>query len=176
MKNMEVRAEKPEDIEAIHKINTAAFGRSQEARLVDRLRHSVTPFLSFVAVEFNQIIGHLLFTPVTIVGNCTEHLSILGLAPVAVRPDCQRQGIGTFLIQQGLAACDRLKFQAIFVLGDPAYYSRFGFVPAKARGLNCEYSVPDEAFMVLELEKNALINCTGTVQYRSEFNEPESSD
>lgn len=166
---MKVRAEKPEDIEAIHKINVAAFGRESEADLVDRLRGVASTF-SFVAVEFEQIVGHIFFSPVAIEGKCPDDLPMLGLAPVAVRPDYQRQGIGSLLIQAGLAECDRLGFKAVVVLGSPEFYSRFGFIPAQQKGLGCEYTVPSEAFRVLELETGALEGWVGTVKYRSEFN------
>jgi putative acetyltransferase len=165
---MEVRAEKPEDIEMIRRVNVAAFGRESEADLVDRLRGIASTF-SFVAVEFEQIVGHIFFSPVTIAGTCTEDLLVLGLAPVAVLPNYQRQGIGSLLIEHGLKECARLGFKAVFVLGSPKYYPRFGFIPAKMKGLGCEYSVPDEAFMVLELESGALAECDGMVKYRSEF-------
>ncbi|MEP0917270.1 N-acetyltransferase [Leptolyngbya sp. DQ-M1] len=163
---MQVRAERLEDIEAVRRINIAAFGRSGEADLVDRLR-PITPTLSLVAVASDQIVGHIFFSPVAIDNTA---LFIFGLAPVAVLPNYQRQGIGTLLIQQGLTECDRLGCKAVVVLGHPEYYSRFGFIPAKRKGLRCEYTVPDEAFMVLELESGVLDSCEGIVRYRSEFN------
>ncbi len=167
---MEVRAEKPEDIAAVRKLNIAAFGREGEANLVDRLRNSPST-LSFVAIVSNQIVGHILFSPVTING-ASDHL-FLGLAPVAVLPEYQQQGIGSLLIRHGLEQCDRLGCKAVVVLGHPEYYGRFGFIPARTKGLKCEYTVPDEAFMVMELENGTLEGCTGTVKYRSEFNDLE---
>lgn len=169
---MEVRAEKPEDIEAVRKINTAAFGRKNEADLVDQLRVLASTF-SFVAVESKTIVGHIFFSPVEIEGECATHPRILGLAPVAVLPTHQRRGIGSSLIQQSLKKCAQLGFKAVVVLGSPAYYLRFGFTPAKDKGLKCEYTVPDDAFMVLELESGALDGCLGTVKYRSEFSKCE---
>lgn len=166
----EVRLEKPEDITAIHKINTAAFGRESEANLVDRLR-GVASTLSFVAVESGHIVGHIFFSPVTIAEECPDHLLILGLAPVAVLPTYQRRGIGSLLIHYGLEACARSGCKAVVVLGSPAYYSRFGFTTARTKGLGCEYAVPDEAFMVLEVGSGTLNHCTVTVKYRPEFNE-----
>mgnify|MGYP002776996203 CR=1 FL=1 len=166
---MQVRAEKPEDIEAVRKVNIDAFGREDEANLVDRLR-DLPSTLSLVAVSSDQIVGHTFFSPVTI---DNSSLFILGLAPISVLPDYQRQGIGTMLVQQGLKECNQLSCRAVVVLGDPAYYSRFGFIPAKTKGLKCEYTVPDEAFMVLELESGALEGCNGIVKYRSEFNDLE---
>jgi putative acetyltransferase len=170
---MEIRAEQPEDIKAIRSVNVAAFGRESEADLVDQLRGVASTF-SFVAVESEQIVGYIFFSPVAIVGQCADDLRMLGLAPVAVLPANQRQGIGSLLIQHGLKECVRLGCKAVVVLGSLAYYPRFGFIPAKQKGLGCEYPVPDEAFMVLELERGALEGWVGTVKYRSEFNNLES--
>ncbi|MEG4487439.1 N-acetyltransferase [Microcoleus sp. D2_18a_B4] len=165
---MDIRTEKPEDVEAVRNINIAAFGRENEANLVDKLRGIASTF-SFVAVESDRIVGHIFFSPVVVAGKCSSNLSILGLAPVAVLPEYQRQGIGTLLIQEGLKECGRSGFQAVVVLGHPDFYPRFGFIPASRKTLKCEYDVPDEAFMVLELESGALQDCSGTVKYRSEF-------
>ncbi|MEG5038330.1 MULTISPECIES: N-acetyltransferase [unclassified Microcoleus] len=165
---MYIRTEKPEDLEAVRQVNIAAFGRENEANLVDRLRGIASTF-SFVALPSDRIVGHILFSPVVVEGKCSSNLSILGLAPVAVLPEYQRQGIGTLLIQQGLEECRRSGFQAVVVLGHPDFYSRFGFIPASRKSLKCEYDVPEEAFMVLELESGALEDCSGTVKYRSEF-------
>ncbi|MEG3968446.1 N-acetyltransferase [Microcoleus sp. T2B6] len=165
---MDIRTEKPEDVEAVRNINIAAFGRENEANLVDKLRGIASTF-SFVAVQSDRIVGHIFFSPVVVEGKCSRNLSIQGLAPVAVLPNYQRQGLGTLLIQHGLEECGRSGFHAVVVLGHPDFYPRFGFIPASRKGLGCEYDVPDEAFMVLELESGALQDCSGTVKYRSEF-------
>ena len=165
---MYIRTEKPEDLEAVRQVNIAAFGRENEANLVDRLRGIASTF-SFVAVQSDRIVGHIFFSPVVVEGKCSRNLSIVGLAPLAVLPNYQRQGIGTLLIRQGLKECARSGFNAVVVLGHPDLYSRFGFIPASRKSLKCEYDVPDEAFMVLELESGALEDCSGTVKYRSEF-------
>jgi len=165
---MDIRTEKPEDLEAVRNVNIAAFGRENEANLVDRLRGIGSTF-SWVAVQSDRIVGHLLFSLVTVEGKCSKNLSVLGLAPVAVLPNYQRQGIGTRMIREGLKECGRSGFQAVVVLGHPHFYSRFGFIPASRNSLRCEYDVPDEAFMVLELESGALQESSGTVKYRSEF-------
>ncbi|MEP6517125.1 GNAT family N-acetyltransferase [Microcoleus vaginatus] len=165
---MDIRTEKPEDVEAVRNINILAFGRENEANLVDRLRGIASTF-SFVAVQSDRVVGHIFFSPVLVEGKCSRNLSLLGLAPVAVLPNYQRQGIGTLLIREGLKECGRSGFQAVVVLGHPDFYSRFGFIPASRKSLGCEYDVPDEAFMVLELESGALQDCSGTVKYRSEF-------
>jgi putative acetyltransferase len=165
---MEVRAESPADIVAVRNVNILAFGREHEANLVDRLR-GIPDTFSFVAVAIDRVVGHIFFSPIEVAGVCSSNLRMLGLAPVAVLPDLQRQGIGTLLIRHGLHECVRLGYQAVVVLGSPAYYPRFGFIPAKQHGLDCEYAVPDEAFMVQELVTGALADCVGTVKYRSEF-------
>jgi putative acetyltransferase len=165
---MYIRTEKPEDVEAVRNVNIAAFGRENEANLVDRMRGIGATF-SFVAVQSDRVVGHIFFSPVVVEGKCSRNLSIQGLAPVAVLPNYQRQGIGTLLIREGLKECGRSAFQAVVVLGHPDFYSRFGFIPASRKNLGCEYDVPDEAFMVFELESGALEDCSGTVKYRSEF-------
>jgi putative acetyltransferase len=165
---MEIRAEKLEDINGIRQVITAAFGRENEADLVEQLRRVPSTF-SFVAVETEQVVGHIFFSPVEIEGECRKDLLILGLAPLAVKPDRQCQGIGSSLIQHALAVCKRSHYQAIAVLGHPTYYPRFGFVTAKQKELGCEYNVPDEVFMMLELETGALQGCRGTIKYRPEF-------
>jgi putative acetyltransferase len=169
---MEVRAEKPEDVKAIRRVNILAFGREGEADLVDHLRGLESSF-SLVAVESQKIIGYIFFCPVRIEGECVDDSHILGLAPLAVLPEYQQQGVGSLLVQHGLRECARLAFKAVVVLGSPEYYPRFGFIPAKKKRLKCEYKVPDETFMVLELESGALEGCFGTVKYRSEFNKLE---
>lgn len=170
--SIKIREEKLEDIAAVRHVNVAAFGREGEANLVDILR-GVTSTCSLVAVKYGQIVGHIFFSPVTISGVCTNNLKellVFGLAPVAVLPDYQRQGIGSLLIQYGLKACDRLGGSAVVVLGSPEYYQRFGFRPAREKGLGCEYPVPDEVFMALEIKRGALDGRVGTVKYRPEFN------
>jgi putative acetyltransferase len=167
---MEIRAERPEDVKSIRAVNVAAFAQENEAIVVDRLR-GVDNTLSFVALESEQIVGHIFFSPVAIDGKCPEELMILGLAPLAVLPQYQRRGIGSLLIKHSLEKCTDLGCNAVVVLGSPAYYSRFGFISAKEKGLKCEYLVPDDVFMVLELQNGALDGCRGIVKYRLEFQE-----
>jgi putative acetyltransferase len=167
-RTLEIRAERPEDVEAVRAIHLAAFGRASEAKLVDRLR-SVASTVSCVAVQAGHIVGHIFFSPVTIGGSCPDPGLVMGLAPLAVLPDCQRQGIGTLLVRQGLADCAHLGCKAVVVLGHPNYYPRFGFIPAREKAIDCTYPVPDEVFMVLELVAGALQHCSGIVQYRPEF-------
>lgn len=166
---MEIRAETPDDFAAIRQINVTAFGRPQEADLVDALRAAPIQLLSFVAVQDGQVVGHILFSPVSIESEGAVNLNVLGLAPMAVLPDYQRQGIGSRLVQHGLQECKRLGIDAVVVLGHPKFYPRFGFIPAKQKNLRCEYDVPDEVFMVAELQPEALQGCSGTVKFRPEF-------
>jgi putative acetyltransferase len=165
---MKVRVERPEDRNAVRQINLAAFGRENEANLVDLLRH-VASIISLVAIDLDRVVGHILFSPVTIEGECQGEGLFWGLAPVAVLAEERGKGIGSLLIRRGLEECDRMGIEAIFVLGSPEYYRRFGFRAAKERGLKCEYDGSDEAFMVLELVGGALKNSIGVVKYRPEF-------
>ncbi|HSB78203.1 MAG TPA: N-acetyltransferase [Candidatus Methylomirabilis sp.] len=163
-----VRPERPEEHAPIRQVNTLAFGRPNEAALVDALRQSARPYLSLVAVEDGRIVGHIFFSPV-IIQSETGTFPIFGLAPMAVLPECQRRGIGSQLVLRGLEACARIGQTVVVVLGHPAFYPRFGFVPASRKGLYCEYAVPDEAFMVLELLPGVLQGRTGVVKYLPEF-------
>jgi putative acetyltransferase len=149
-------------------INESAFGQPDEARLVDALRARARPFVSLVAEADSAIAGHILFTPVTLDG---FNPLVLGLAPMAVNPDRQRNGVGTALIKAGLDACKSLGAAAVVVLGHTAYYPKFGFVPAARFGLRCEYDAPPEAFMALELQPGTLADAAGTVRYHPAFAE-----
>ncbi|MGF1520282.1 MAG: GNAT family N-acetyltransferase [Nodosilinea sp.] len=163
-----IRPEQPRDIEAIHRVNEIAFDRTNEADLVDQLR-GVPHTLSLVALVEGAIVGHIFFSPVTVAVTQAEDAPLLGLAPLAVLPEFQRRGLGSQLVRQGLTLCAPRDAKAVVVLGDPSYYGRFGFVPAQDKGLTCEYTVPDGAFRVLELQPGALAGYQGLVRYRPEF-------
>jgi putative acetyltransferase len=165
-----VRAEMPGDIPAIHRVNESAFGRPNEAMLVDALRGAAGAYLSLVAEQDGNVVGHVLFTEVRVESGAGSW-DALGLAPMAVLPEYQRQGIGSQLVRSGLDACVRQGHLVVVGLGHPNYYPRFGFVPAAATGLRCEYPVPDEVFMVAELVSGTLDCRTGLVKYRPEFAE-----
>ena len=162
-----VRAERPGDEDAVREVNEAAFGRPEEARLVDVLRGAPTT-RSLVAVVDDRIAGNIVFSPVRADGSAAA-IRIAGLAPMAVAPSHQRQGIGGLLIRAGLDDCRRLGYQAVVVVGHPEYYPRFGFIPADTKGLSFPGPVPLEAFMVLELEAGALAGRGGVVRYAPEF-------
>jgi putative acetyltransferase len=147
---LSIRHEELEDVAAVRFVNEQAFGREAEANLVEALRAAAKVAISLVAIQDDAVVGHILFSPVAIepAGGAARPL---GLAPVAVLPACQRGGIGTLLIEAGLAECRKGGFDGVMVLGHPEYYPRFGFIPAGRFGLNCEYDAPEEAFMALEL-------------------------
>lgn len=161
---MRIRNEGIADIEAIRRVNEAAFGQLAEARLVDTLREEATPFLSLVADDDGAVVGHICFTPVT-----AGETTILGLAPMAVLPERQNQGIGKKLVEAGLEACRRAGFGVVVVLGHPQYYPRFGFAPAATKGLRSEYDVPHEVFMLLELIPGAAAGLEGVARYHRAF-------
>ena len=165
-----VRAEASGDLSAIRHVNELAFGRPNEADLVDALRRAAGTYVSLVAEQDGKVVGHVLFTEVRVESDAGSW-DALGLAPMAVLPEYQRQGIGSQLVRSGLDACARQGHAVVVVLGHPTYYPRFGFVPAAAKGLRCEYPVPDEVFMVAELVPGALDGRTGLVKYRPEFAE-----
>ncbi len=162
--NIFVRPEQPKDHTVIRAIVTAAFPTDAETRLVDALRANGKAIYSFVAVNENdEVLAHVLFSPITTPPPTAKGL---GLAPVAVKPEFQNQGIGSQLIRASLIECKADGFDFIVLLGDPAYYQRFGFQTASAFGLQNEYGVDDE-FMVLPLSDRELPK--GLVQYADEF-------
>ncbi len=163
-----VRAEREKDFPKVRLVNELAFGRSNEADLVEALRDSARSYVSMVAVMDEDVVGHIFFSPVSIVSDGSI-FTALGLAPMAVLPECQRQGIGSRLVREGLNECKRINHNVIVVLGHPEYYTRFGFMQANQRGIRCEHEVPDEAFMVTELTPGALNGRQGLVKYPPEF-------
>lgn len=166
---LRVRLERADDVRAIRAVNLEAFETSLEADLVDALRERAEPILSLVADEEGTIAGHILFSPVSLPGDAEAR--IMGLAPMAVLPARQRQGIGSALVRDGLARCNERGYEAVVVLGHPEYYPRFGFVRASRFGIGCEYDVPDEVFMALELVPGALRGKPGTIRYHPAFAE-----
>jgi putative acetyltransferase len=120
-----------------------------------------------VADDGGAIVGHILFSPVTVAVDSGG--PVLGLAPLAVRPERQREGIGSQLVRAGLAAARERGAEAVVVVGHPGFYPRFGFVPASRFGLRCEYNVADEVFMALELVRDALTGTAGLVRYHPAF-------
>jgi putative acetyltransferase len=166
---MSIRRERPEDVAAIRTVNEAAFGQSTEADIVDALRDACPDLLSLVAVSADVIVGQILFSPATVEGGSqTRHGA--GLAPMAVMPEFQRQGIGSKLVEAGLEILREQGCPFVIVLGHPEFYPRFGFVPASRHGLRCQWEgVPDEAFMVFVLDELSMAGVTGVAHYREEI-------
>lgn len=108
-----------------------------------------------------------MFSPVSLAGH--HELKIMGLAPMAVAPEHQRKGIGSALVRAGLEQCKQLGVGAVVVVGHPEYYLRFGFLPSAGFGIDCEYEVPQEAFMVVELQRGFLSNASGKIRYHAAF-------
>lgn len=136
--------------------------------MVNALRDSGIPFISLVAEEDEEIVGHILFTPVELVGD-DSGLKLMGLAPMAVLSKLKKKGIGSQLVKIGIENCSTQGYDAIVVLGHPEYYPKFGFVPSEKYGIKSEYDAPDEAFMVLELKESSLKNKNGIIKYHAAF-------
>lgn len=165
-----ISPEREEDITAIRDVNLLAFRGEAEARLVEILRRSpeFIPELSLVAVLDGRVVGHILFSRIAIVSETVE-TPALALAPMAVRPEYQRRGIGSKLVRRGLDECRRLGHGIVVVLGHADYYPRFGFVPARPGGILPPYEVGDQYFMVRELIPGALDGVAGVVSYPAAF-------
>jgi len=161
-----IRHERRADERTVHAVNALAFEQPLEADLVAAIQRDRLVICSLVAEMAGEIVGHILFTPVTIEAS---EVRAVGLAPMAVSPDYQRRGIGTSLVKAGLAACVRLGLEVVVVLGHPEFYPRFGFLPASRFGLRCEFPVPDEVFMATELVEGALSGRQGLVRYLRHF-------
>jgi putative acetyltransferase len=170
MTKIKVRFEELGDYWEIDLVNEQAFGRRNEAVLVGRLREEVPRLISLIATIEKQVVGHILFSPVTVEGETAVYHSI-ALGPMAVLPNFQKQGVGSALIQAGLMACRAAGETAVFVLGHPTYYPRFGFKPTNTVNVDCEFKVPPDVFMVHELVPNALDGWSGTVKYHPIFRE-----
>lgn len=159
-----VRAERPEDVAAVYGVHAASFPTEAEARLVDLLRDAGRLPVSVVAEVGGVVVGHVGFSPVTVASGDGG----VGLAPLAVAESHRRRGVGAGLVRAGLEACRAGGFGWVVVLGDPAYYSRFGFRPAAEFGLLDEYR-GGSAFQALELVPGTLPNGGGLVRYAPEF-------
>jgi putative acetyltransferase len=163
---MEIRLERAEDHAAIREVNRLAFGRKEEERLVDALRAKGYSRLSLVAEDEGRIVGHILFSELPIVTQ-RGRIDALTLAPMAVIPHRQRQGIGSMLVREGLRACADLGHRIVIVLGHPGYYPRFGFSAKLAERLAAPYS--GDKFMALELLPGTLDDVVGEVKYPPPF-------
>jgi len=164
-----VRAEEPADHDPVRELNRRAFEGQAEARLVDVLRGTPRS-ISLVAALGTEVVGHIFFSPVEIVGPAPT-IAAAGLGPMAVLPEHQRRGIGSRLVRAGLEECRRSAYEAVVVVGHPSYYPRFGFDRASVFGLRCEFPVPDDVFMALALRAGALAGPERVVRYLPEFSQ-----
>ena len=166
-----IRDEQPADIDAIYTVAADAFGRSDEADLVNRLRDVGAVWLSHVAVMDKNIVGHALYSMVTVTDGDTVR-EFPALAPLAVSSQYQKQGIGSALMNAGLQAAQDAGYGMMFLIGHPDYYPRFGFQPAKPLGFTSDYvkeDGPHEHFMVAVLDDSLLHSVRGHVRYHAAF-------
>jgi putative acetyltransferase len=162
---IEIRVETPGDVRAIRDVNKRAFGQDQESELVDALRSNGAALLSLVAALNAQVVGHIMFSPVSVNGKVTG----AALGPMAVLPEHQGQGIGSRLVETGVDKLRKAGCPFIVVVGHANYYPRFGFRPASTRGITCEWGVPDDVFMLLVLDEGKMGAISGLAKYRDEF-------
>ncbi len=171
MSSPTVRPEAPADYDAIHRVVTAAFGREGEANLVRSLRADATayvPELALVAEEAGEIIGHIMLTNATLHGD--EDWLVLALGPLSVTPERQRTGAGIALTEAALELADARGAPLVVLLGHPAYYPRFGFEPARGRGITPpSETMSDAAFMVKVLSSYE-------ERYQGRFENPPAFD
>ncbi len=167
-----IRPETEKDYAKITQVNDLAFGQKNEGLLVEKLRQTENyiPKLSLVAELNKEVIGHILFYPVT-VHSCGSTYSTLSLGPMAVIPAYQRKGVGRQLVFEGLEAAKALGHESVIVIGHPDYYPRFGFRLASKWDIQSPFEVPVEVFLALELVEGALRGKRGTVEYPKEFEE-----
>ena len=168
IKNLEIRPEESKDYSQITQVSNLAFGRENEAKLIEKIRESnnYLPELSLIAQLDNKIVGHIMFSYVDLVGK--DSIKILALAPVAVLPQYQNRGIGSLLIKTSLEMAENTASPMVIVLGDSKFYSRFGFEPAVNYGLKSTFDVADEYFMVKFLAKEDK-SYHGRIKYPSAF-------
>jgi putative acetyltransferase len=167
---VDIHPTRPQELPAVFHVHHRAFGgRPNEARVVELLHARNKAPISLAATVEGQVVAHVLFSPIRL-EPAPHRLNAVGLAPVGVLPEHQRRGIGSRLIRAGLECCRDAGYDAVVVLGNPLYYSRFGFVRARDHGLGNDYAA-DEAFRVIELRPKALEGLCGTVKYQPEFEE-----
>jgi putative acetyltransferase len=164
-----IRPEHPDDVAAVRRLHESIFETPNEADLVDALREACEDHVSLVAVEGEHLVGHVFFSPVSVAAGSHEVMG-MGLAPMAIATERQRQGIGSRLVKRGLDMLREGGCPYVVVLGHAEYYPRFGFEPASRHGLLCPWEdVPDENFLVAVNDHHALKHAEGPVRYRPEF-------
>ncbi len=173
---MRIRPEETKDYQKIFNLIEDAFKDEQytdhqEQFLVERLRNSDSfiPALSLVAQVGDQIVGYILLTKIDIVDSNKAVATSLALAPVAVKKNYQRKGIGGELIRAAHAKAKELGYKSVVLLGHENYYPRFGYIQSTKFGISLPFDVPEENCMAIELTENGLKNVSGVVQYPKEF-------
>jgi len=164
-----IRKETIEDHQEVFAVNKEAFKQDDESRLIERIRagKNFVSELSLVAVLDENIVGHILFSKIKILGEQTTET--LSLAPLAVLPAFQKKRIGESLVRKGLSVALGLGFSSVIVLGHSDYYPKFGFRKASEWNIKCPFEAPDEAFMAIALVEGALSGSSGTVEFPKEF-------
>jgi alpha-D-ribose 1-methylphosphonate 5-triphosphate synthase subunit PhnI len=167
--NLIVRSEEIKDYSSIAKVNNLAFGQENEAKLIDKIRQSdrFINELSLVAELDRKIIGHIMFSYIDLIGKHTT--KVLALAPVAVLPEYQNKGVGSLLVKRGLEIAEKMRLPLVIVLGEPKFYSRFGFETASDYSIQSPFEVPDKYFMVRFLN-NETDKLQGKIIYPASFN------
>lgn len=151
---MKIRQSTDQDLKEIINVTKLAFARGAEADLVNEILTGPTAVLSLVAEIEGKLVGHILLSKMSVLGE--KEYEIYGVAPMSVHPDFQKQHIGSQLMQASIDEAKNLQFDALFVLGHPTYYPKFGFTSTAQYQISSEYDVPDDVFMVLELKKDFL--------------------
>ena len=172
-RSLKIREEIDVDFDAVASLHNVAFGGGMESRIVSRIRKDHRPYLSYVALSDSRVCGHALFSEVDVIGTGTSAVAI-ALGPVAVLPARQMQGIGTELIRHGLKWCREVRYEACFVLGDPAYYTRFGFRQSFELGFWFGTRRERPAFQILPFDQGSVDLPRGEVRYGPVFYEEES--
>lgn len=160
-----IRHEVNADISAIDTLNCEAFDGHSEAKLVNVLRERGEIVTSLVAAYADNVVGHVVASQIKIDGN---EIAIVGIGPIAVEESHRNQGIGASLMKSVIEDVKKQRYIAAVLLGNPKYYSRFGFQTARNFELDNEYGAIEE-FMAIELQSNALTEICGTVQYSQAF-------
>jgi len=177
---VQIRPTKESDLHDVLLIHKAAFGNENGQEMADLVNGllidpSAMPILSLIAIKDNQAIGHILFTKAQIIDS-NQSISAVILAPLAVIPAAQSQGVGGQLINEGLKRLSESCVDLVFVLGHPEYYPRHGFKKASILGFDAPYPIPQEhadAWMVQELRSGVIGSVSGKVQCSDVLNQPE---
>jgi putative acetyltransferase len=169
---MIIRTEETKDYQDVYTLNYEAFGgRDDESRLIERIRTSefFVAELSLVAELEGKILGNILLSKAIVVDE-DKNYEVIVLAPIAVKPEFQRTGVGRKLILEGLKRCRELGYNLVLLIGHPEYYPKFGFKPARQFQLELrQFEVSDKVFMVCELVEGALRNIKGELIYPEAF-------